>query len=368
MIQGSSVAGCANCKKMEQHNKVSGRQKQLLKVGIRTDNFAKTLASSPWLEQFEKTFTGNDIDLMPQDWQVDLGNYCNSACVFCYPFASSKLATEFVKLGLINELPPAAWCDDPELLDKFVTALKASKKTKYIHFIGGETVITPAFRTILQAMIDSGLNHSVTIGFTTNLTVWNTAVNDLLKQFANVHLGVSIECFHPVNDYARWPSNIGKVTDTLNQWVELAKQQSWLVQIRTTPTLLTIGHLLSVYDYAWEKKIAIESCNFLNEPMTLKPSVLPMKQRLEIMNLMNQWIQQHGQADQTIINIRNPNFAHQQVIQDLQSYVNYLANEPDESFRLPDTVKYLKLLESNRKNSVLNYLPEYEHIFRAAGY
>jgi hypothetical protein len=69
-----------------------------------------------------------------------------------------------------------------------------------------------------------------------------------------------------------------------------------------------------------------------------------------------------------IVNIRDPNQAQQQIVQDLESYVNYLDNEPDESYRLTDLVQYLKKLESNRHNSVLDYLPQYEDLFRSAGY
>jgi hypothetical protein len=69
-----------------------------------------------------------------------------------------------------------------------------------------------------------------------------------------------------------------------------------------------------------------------------------------------------------VINIRDPNHAQQQILQDLQSYANYLVHEPDESAKLPDTVAFLKKLESSRNNSVLDYLPEYEQLFRSAGY
>jgi hypothetical protein len=31
-------------------------------------------------------------------------------------------------------------------------------------------------------------------------------------------------------------------------------------------------------------------------------------------------------------------------------------------------VKFLKILESNRNNSILTYLPQYEELFRSAGY
>jgi predicted alpha-1,2-mannosidase len=86
---------------MEQHDKISGRQKQLLKTGIRLEQFEKTLASSPWVAEFAQ---GGTTSQVPQDWQIDLGNYCNSACIFCTPRWSSRLATEFKKIGIIEKI------------------------------------------------------------------------------------------------------------------------------------------------------------------------------------------------------------------------------------------------------------------------
>jgi hypothetical protein len=83
---------------------------------------------------------------------------------------------------------------------------------------------------------------------------------------------------------------------------------------------------------------------------------------------MREWLNVRSADSQQVVNIRNPSFAKTQVVQDLDSYVSYLENEPDESWRLPDLIKYLKQLESNRGNSVLTYLPEYEELFRTAGY
>ena len=46
MLNGDVVPGCQECAQMEQHGKISGRQRQLLKIGVRTEQFDKTLASS----------------------------------------------------------------------------------------------------------------------------------------------------------------------------------------------------------------------------------------------------------------------------------------------------------------------------------
>jgi sulfatase maturation enzyme AslB (radical SAM superfamily) len=364
MLQGEAVPGCGVCYQMESYHKVSGRQKQLLKIGVRVEQFEKTLASSPWAS----TFASKKFTQLPQDWQIDLGNYCNSACVFCHPGASSRLATEWKRIGFIDQLPAPNWCDDPVLVNRFVTILEASPHIQYLHFIGGETLVTPTFQTILEAMIRSGLNRTATIGFTTNLITWDQQVVDLLSQFAGVNLGMSIEAFDSVNDYVRWPATLPKIYTTLDKWQTLAKQHNWLMQFRTTPTIFTIGRLLSVYDYAWDHSIAIESCNFLDQPECMRPSVLPMDQRRVIIDGMESWIAQHDAGGKMIVNTRDPNVAQQQITQDLQSYVNYLKHAPDESFRLPDLVTYLKQIESHRGNSILTYLPEYEELFRTAGY
>ena len=364
MLQGQPVKGCNTCYQMETHNKVSGRQKQLLKIGVRVEQFEKTMASSPWVN----ALASEKFTQWPQDWQIDLGNHCNSACIFCHPNASSRLATEWKRIGFIDQLPAPNWTDDPALVNQFIAMLEASPHIQYLHFIGGETLITPAFQIILEALIKSGLNHTATIGLTTNLITWNQPVVDLLSQFAGVNLGMSIESFDSVNDYVRWPATMPKIHQYLDQWTAIARDHNWLMQLRTTPTVLTIDSLLSVYQYAWDRSMAIESCNFLDQPECMRPSVLPLSHRGPIIDRMESWIAEHGTDSKTIVNTRDPSVARQQIVQDLQSYVNYLKRESDESFRLPELMTYLKRIETGRGNSILTHLPQYEELFRTAGY
>jgi sulfatase maturation enzyme AslB (radical SAM superfamily) len=246
--------------------------------------------------------------------------------------------------------------------------LIASPHIQYLHFIGGETLITPAFKTILEALISAGLNRTATIGFTTNLGVWRDDVVDLLTQFQVVNLGMSVESFKDINDYVRYPVCLPTVFETMDRWLAVASKHSWLTQFRITPTALTIGHMLGIYEYAWNHNIAIESCNFLDKPECLRPAVLPLEYRQRIIAELQNWIDQHPVGAEVVVNTRDPNVAQQQIVQDLQSYVNYLSTESDQSWRLPDLVEYLKKLESNRGNSVITYLPEYEELFRSAGY
>jgi hypothetical protein len=191
-----------------------------------------------------------------------------------------------------------------------------------------------------------------------------------LKQFHSVHLGVSIECLDRVNDYVRYGSQISQALDLMQQWLALARSKDWLMQIRTTPSVLTVSRLADVYEYAWQNHVIVESCNFLHNPAYMKPSVLPAPLRQQASDSLISWLasKSHTVFDDQIVNIRNQNFLHQQLIQDAQSYVQYLDQEPDAGHLLPDLVAYLKRMDMNRGNCVLDYLPEYEELFRSAGY
>jgi len=372
MLNGEKIRSCTACFEMEEQNKISGRQKQLLKTGINIKEFDETFRSSTYFNEFKKSFNKNgDTELLPQDWQIDLGNFCNSACIFCSPRSSSKLATEYKKLGLISQLPKKNWADDPKLLEKFIELLSKSKKITYLHFLGGETMITPGFKKILKKLIDIGMNQTVSIGFTTNLTVWDQEVVDLLIQYKEVNLGMSIECLHPVNDYLRWPSKINDVKIMLEKWLRVAARYRWLIQLRSTPTVFSIAHLKGLYEYAFEKNIGIESCNFLYNPEYMKISLLPKDIKNNIAKELLSWINSHKEYltnENIVVNTRDRKQIRKYILQDAMSYVNYLNNVPEESHLWTKLVEHIKKLESSRGNSILNYAPEYKKLLRDAGY
>ena len=371
---GHKTEVCNKCYKMEKYGKTSGRQRQLLKTGIQTSKeFEKTLISSPWIHEFKKTPNNKEFDLFPLDWQIDFGNLCNSGCVMCHPSSSSFLETEFKKLGILNKKQPKGWAEDPTALENFFSCLDKSPKISYMHFIGGEPLIIPAFKKILKRLIDNKLNENVTIGFTTNLTVWDEELIEILKQFPNLNIGLSVECLDPVNDYIRYGSSVSIVKSMIDKWRDLSKDYTgWLVQIRTTPTLLSIEKLHTIYEYAWENNLSVESCNFLEKPDFLRPTVLPAKYRKLAIDNLQQWIDKNNDDystdDQPIINSRHPDFIKQYLIEDATSYINYLKNGEDESHLMGNLVEYLQKLEKTRQNSILDYIPHYEPILKSFGY
>jgi hypothetical protein len=370
MANGEAPTGCATCNLMQTHEKVSGRQRQLLKIGVRDDYYDQSLASSPWLAEIRKTDAQNgNIDLYPQDWQIDLGNLCNSACIFCHPYASSRVGVEWKKLNIVTEINNKQWVNDEASVNSMLDTLTKSKRIAYIHFIGGELVINPAFKRILRALIDAKLHTQISIGFTTGMTEWDAELVDALAQFKEVNMGLSIECLGELNDYVRFPSSITNVKVIMHKWLEVAKLNNWVTQLRITPTLLTIGKLIPLANFAIEHSISTESCNFINDPAFMSPAVLPMSYREPIIADLEAWVAVNDDKQSLkVVNTRDPNVAKQQVIEDVKSYINFLRSQPDESHLMPALVKRLKLLESNRGNSILDHLPEYAQLFKDAGY
>lgn len=372
MFGGQPFNQCKSCHVMEEHGKISGRQKQLLKIGVDEKHFKKSLLSSPLFDAIDRSYKNNgNTELHPVDWQIDLGNFCNSACIMCAPKFSSKLANEWHKLGFIDTpYDTKNWASDDQLLNKFIGSLTQIKNLKYLHFLGGETLLIPAFKKILQALVDAGLNKDAIIGFTTNLTVWPQDVIDVLKNFAHVHVGVSIETLNSVNDYIRWPSKIAEVKENLAKFIALANDKDWFTSLRVTPNLFSVYYIDALYEFAFENSVGIESCNFIHRPAFLKIDLLPTNMRKVIIEKLQALLNKYAndQHQETIINVRQKKVIGQTLIKDIQSIISYLQNVEVCDTEYKNLLNFIKIIEQNRGNSIIEHAPEYEKFLRDIGY
>ena len=370
MLRGEKYPACEDCIVMEQYGKVSGREKQMIKVGIDPDRFRQSFSTNTYVSKFrESAEDEGHTDLLPVDWQIDLGSLCNSACIFCTENSSSRLRAELHKLGIIDKGKVSDWSEDPALVKKFTDVLANTPRLHYLHFIGGETLMNKGFKIILNELVAKGINSECTIGFTTNLTIWDEEINGLLRKFKEVQVGVSIETLSEVNDYLRWPSKINDAKQMLDKYVALAKANDWYLTVRTTPTVFSVSKMISLYEYCAEKKINIESCNFLDKPEFMRPSVLPDDIKQHAVQELKDFVDTHGNVDEEKnYNSRDRSDTLNVLLTDAKAWITYLSETKSESHRATDLVQYIKKLESSRHNKVLEYLPEYENFLRSAGY
>lgn len=380
LLDGRGPAMCDACYYEDSNNKISGRRKQLLKSAITVDNFEKSFCSSPHWPLFEYSAEHQgQTTYSPVDLQIDLGNTCNSSCIMCIPTYSSRLSVDFVKLNQIEpELFPKYpsmknWTDDEILVDKFVEEISKNPNIKYIHFLGGETLYLKSFYTICDKLIESGYSKNVSIGTTTNCTVYTPDLERIIKEFKHVHLGLSVESFHFINDYIRYPSNVDDVRDNIEKFLTLRSQTGLHLSLRITPNILSIYHIDSVFEFMLDNKITAESCNILHDPSCLRVELLPSNIRQETIAKIDKVIVDYklSKLDTVILNRRRGD-----LIDPVMSSVIFEYKEFLLSYQLPidveeeryNLVKFVKAIESLRNNTILSYLPEYEEFLRRYGY
>jgi MoaA/NifB/PqqE/SkfB family radical SAM enzyme len=380
LLNGKDPDTCRSCRYEDQQDKVSGRQRQLLKSAINIEHFDKTLCASPHWEQFKYSYDNQGHTTnQPVDLQIDLGNTCNSACIMCSPTYSSRLISDYKKL---HEIEPILfqspdniinWTDDPALIDKFVNELSLIPNIRYIHFLGGETLYLKSFYDICNRLIDNGTAKNISLGTTTNCTVSNTDLEYIIKGFKHVHLGLSIESLHPVNDYIRWPGKINDIVDNINKFILLREQTGLHLSLRITPNIFSIYHIDTIFEFMIDNSITAESCNILQEPSYLRLELLPTDIIEKTIEKIDQIIIKHNlvPTGQTIVNRRREDLV-DPVITDVIFEYKYLL----ENYQVPknieedryNLVKFTRAFESLRNNNILNYLPEYEEFLRRYGY
>lgn len=379
LLSGGRPTGCHACYYQDEHGKLSGRVRQLLKSGIDTSNFALTARSSPHYQHFEYSMNhGGATDYQISDLQIDLGNVCNSACIMCNPTASSKLVGDYKKLSRIEpelfDTPRdfKSWTLNPERLAKISTEIATMQGVKYIHFLGGETLYDEAFYQISEALITSGRAKDIIVGTTTNGTIYSDRLARLIPEFKEFHLGISIETANDLNDYIRWPSKIHQVKENIDKFLELRNHADGLfISARITPNIFSIHDLPELIEYLLDKNIIAESCFILHTPDGLRIENLPEDIRSEIIASFNTLIERHGFTKTQAINQRRTDLIRQVIANTAIEYRDFLT-----TYKMPADVeesrqrlvRFLKSFETIRNNSILDHAPRYTDFLRSYGY
>ena len=379
LLSGDSPESCAGCYYEESFGKLNGRKRQLLKSAIDTNNFALTLRSSPHYKNFEYSFRNNGAaDREPVDLQIELGNVCNSACIMCGPEASSRLEKDYHALHKINArlfAQPAVstpWTRDKSLVDRLINELLTIPNIRYIHFLGGETLYEESFYTICEELIKHNLAKDIIVGTTTNGTIYNDRVQNLINNFKQFHLGISIESVTELNDYIRWPGRIKDITTNINKFLDLRKTNAGLyVSLRITPTVFSIYEIDQLFEFMIDNGVIAESCNILHNPACLRIELMPDDIREEVKQKLEKLIHNHNLSYDQIVNVRRSDQIDQVTANVILDYYKFVCNyelPADVEQSRQDLVSFTKSFEQIRGNSVLNHLPRYEKFLRHYGY
>jgi MoaA/NifB/PqqE/SkfB family radical SAM enzyme len=309
----------------------------------------------------------------PTDLQIDLGNACNSACVMCDPEFSSRLVADYKKLNQLNSdlfakpVISQSWTEDAETVERFVQELQSFPYIRYIHFLGGETLYNQAFYNICE-QIDG---TDIIVGTTTNGTIYDKRIEQLIPRFREFHLGISIESVTGLNDYIRYPGPTDRILENIRKFVQLRDQHPGLkLELRITPNLFTVYELDLLFEFMIEHDIIAESCNILHQPRCLRMELMPEDIRQEVVKKLQKIVNQLGKYEPQV-NTRRSDLSHQIIAQMANEYLNFVrtyTSPADSEQSLRELVNFLKSFESIRHNSILTHAPRYEQFLRHIGY
>lgn len=379
ILSGEPVSQCDACYRAEQHGKIFGRRKMLIRSGVFTEQFDASLLQSPHLDEFQWSDDNDGQVRTPVKFlKVNLGSTCNAACVYCHPKFSNRLANDYIKLQWTNDLETlynsaggrGNFHSDSTAWNNFLSAFDTDfKHVDFLQILGGETLYEPKFYELMDYLIDQGISKNITLGVTTNGSVWRDDLPKYFNQFKGVSLGVSIDCDHPVNDYLRYPTKISIIKESISKFQQIPNV---FVLLRPTPTVFSIGYFDTLVDYMMAMGLHSETCQVLTRPECMQVQVLPTHLREWAIGRLEAVLDKYdlrNKQDLTVVNTRVPEAQPANIANDVISYINILKNEPViDSVVVLNQLKFmLQGFEKLRSNSIKDLAPEYKEWLNELG-
>ena len=220
----------------------------------------------------------------PKFYQADinLSNVCNLKCRMCGSWASNSWFEEEIALAKIDkryEKNERAVPLQQYGLEDLRNMLPHLKDVKRIDFKGGEPMMAKHHNQFLQWLIDEDMTN-IELFYTTNGTVQNPKILNLLKQFKRVSICFSIEGTGKLYSYIRGGKyNIEQLEETLAEYSKLENVQ---IMFNVTLQNYNVFNLPELHNFLneLEDKYPRVSANnsfttICNQPAYLSPMNLP---------------------------------------------------------------------------------------------
>ena len=306
-----------------------------------------------------------DRDDQPQILDLKMGNTCNMKCRTCNPEVSSQWYREDWELtaqpaegvSYSEYLKrwrriPASYSDDNQ--DLWNTMRKWVPNAIYIDYYGAEPMLIKKNFEVLQAAVDQGTAKNIDLHFSTNGTIWNKEIENLLTQFNRVYFELSIDDIGDRCGYIRYPSTWDLVANNLEQFLKAQRtNNNFQFGICTTINSLNIYYLDEIFDFFVKKKLNI-NCNMLHLPFQLCVKSLPDAVKNAITDKLSKYVPDSIDP-----------WYHRQWKDRLQIVSNFL-NTPIEGqqYHFREFHRYTRGLDLSRGQTFETALPEFAELIK----
>lgn len=217
----------------------------------------------------------------PNNLVLNFGNKCNLACRICYPLYSSLWLDESLHFSnntelnsqdlykhqilKITEQSTKSFSENNSIWN---TLNEWLPNVEVLSFLGGEPMINKKAWELIEKSVSLGYAKKQMITFNTNCTVYKKEYMELLNEFKNVCIYLSIDDVGDRFEYARYPGKWDKVYKNLQLYLE----SNFHVMICPTISILNIYYLEEIVNI-----LNNVHWNFLHAPKYLCIRNLPNK-------------------------------------------------------------------------------------------
>lgn len=229
--------------------------------------------------------------------ELRLGNTCNSACITCNSYSSSKWYRDEVVLSKelswfnLRKLENFKWFEDTEFYKKLFAL---SKDVEEIYINGGEPTLIEAHFTLLKKLIRSSQSRNIHLVYSLNLTNMPDEFLDLLKHFKKVTINCSIDDIDERNFYIRWPSKWSSILANIDK-INKILTVDW--HVTQTVSILNIGNLDMFRNWLLEKYNKEPGHNYVLYPNFLSVEAIPESYKKELVKKYKKTLNDHQYKD-----------------------------------------------------------------------
>jgi MoaA/NifB/PqqE/SkfB family radical SAM enzyme len=355
-LAGEKVDDCSYCYAQEESGCSSPRQ-----------DYNRRWLDAPTAESASASAKNDGrVDELPRSLEPRPGTACNLRCNTCWPMSSSRIEIERRKIlseGKIQvpdflrhvwerelKLADASdfdWAESDTYLENFRKCLPGLKR---LYFTGGEPTLNRSNIRILEELALEG-RKDVMVSFTTNLTLVNPRLLEVLGKFRHVELTGSLDGTGDVNGYIRYPSRWETVSGNLIKLNSLGPRV-WVAVMSVVQAM----NVLSIVDlYRWVSE------EIPGRPVHIIPTVLQSPDFLRL-DILPEDLKERaaGAMDRCLreVKLSDPNRA------SLTQLRGQLGNRnPDAAELRAKFLEYVRVLDEARGTSFDRVLPGFRESF-----
>ena len=298
LLDGKRPDGCRICWKNEDNGNESLRQS----------------INDGRLELYQDRLKKTKLDVAPAQVKYTVGIECNLACRMCLPNFSSKVKKVWDILGKEYDMELDNILNDADYI------LKNRKNIHYLDIQGGEPFYHKKAKNLLKKLIETKDNEHITLYITTNATRIDPETVNLLKQFKDAVLSISVDSVGKIQEYIRPGCN----WELLSNNIKTLKENNISLQVVSTISVLTILNLHELEQWCNDNDIHFAHPGLVEIPHELAPHNLPYQ--------LHEFVP--------------------------EKYKKFILKKPTH-----DPVNFIKTLDTYWKTNIVDVIPQWKKVF-----